>query len=82
MVGVGDARDLFIGLGAYADSANDYYRSVFAYNMSLSALSKAIGVEITDLEYNRPTSALSNLGPGTGARVPELAGLVQAGNGD
>jgi outer membrane protein len=59
MVGVGNARDLFIGLGAYADSAKDYYRAVFDYNMALADLSKAIGVEVTTLSYTRPTSRLS-----------------------
>jgi len=59
MVGVGNARDLFLGLGAYADSANDYYRAVFDYNMALADLSKAIGVEVTALSYTRPTSLSS-----------------------
>ena len=56
MVGVGNARDLFIGLGAYADSANDYYQAVFNYNMALADLSKAIGAEVTALSYTRPRS--------------------------
>jgi outer membrane protein TolC len=53
-LGVGDAEDLFTGLGLYAESAAGYYESIHDHNMALAELSRSVGVEVTHLSYKRP----------------------------
>ena len=50
-LGIGEAEDLFKGLGMYTESSTDYMRAVHDYNVAVAALSKAVGRELTKLEY-------------------------------
>ena len=50
-LGIGEAEELFKGLGAYTEATTDYFRAVYDYNVALAALSKAVGQEITPLQY-------------------------------
>ena len=50
-LGLGEAQDVFNGLGAYTEASSDYFRAVHDYNVALGALSKAVGKEVTSLEY-------------------------------
>jgi outer membrane protein TolC len=50
-LGIGEAEELFKGLGAYTEASSDYFRAVHDYNLAVAALSKAIGSELTKLEY-------------------------------
>jgi outer membrane protein TolC len=50
-LGIGEPEELFKALGAYSEASSDYFRAVHDYNIALGALSKAVGHEVTDLEY-------------------------------
>ena len=50
-LGIGEAEELFKGLGAYTEASTDYFRSVHDYNLAIASLSKAVGKELTNLEY-------------------------------
>lgn len=50
-LGLGDADEIFHGLGAYTEASSDYFRAVHDHNVALGALSKAVGQELTGLEY-------------------------------
>jgi outer membrane protein TolC len=50
-LGIGEAEELFKGLGAYTEASTDYFRAVYDYNVALAALSKAVGKEVTSLQY-------------------------------
>jgi outer membrane protein TolC len=50
-LGIGEAKDLFEGLGAYTESSTDYFRAVHDFNVGVGALSRAVGRELTDLQY-------------------------------
>lgn len=50
-LGLGDADEIFHGLGAYTEASADYLRAVHDYNVALGALSKAVGQELAGLEY-------------------------------
>ncbi len=52
MIGTQDADAALEGLVAYAMAQNDYYQSIFDYNMALANLSAVIGQEVaTELDY-------------------------------
>ena len=50
-LGLGDAEELFKGLGTYTEASSDYLRAVHDYNVAVAALSKAVGKELTPLQY-------------------------------
>lgn len=50
-LGIGEAEELFNGLGAYTEASTDYFRAVHDYNVALGALSKAVGKELSAIEY-------------------------------
>ncbi len=50
-LGIGDAEELFKAYGSYTESSTDYFRSVHDYNVAVGALGKAVGKELTNLEY-------------------------------
>jgi outer membrane protein TolC len=50
-LGIGEAEELFKGLGTYTEASTDYLRAVHDYNVAVAALSKAVGKELTGLEY-------------------------------
>jgi len=50
-LGIGEAEELFKGLGSYTEASTDYFRAVHDYNVALGALTKAVGHEVAALEY-------------------------------
>ncbi len=50
-LGIGEADELFTGLGTYTETSTDHLRAVHDYNVALGALSKAVGEELTTLQY-------------------------------
>jgi outer membrane protein TolC len=48
---IGEAEELFKGLGAYTEASTDYFRAVHDFNVAVGALSRAVGRELTGLEY-------------------------------
>jgi len=50
-LGIGEAEELFKGLGMYTETSSDYVRAVHDYNLAVAALSKAVGRELTQLQY-------------------------------
>jgi len=50
-LGIGEAEELFKGLGSYTEATTDYFRAVYDYNVAIAALSRAVGKELTALEY-------------------------------
>ncbi len=50
-LGLGEAEELFKGLGTYTEASSDYLRAVHDYNVAVATLSKAVGQELTKLEY-------------------------------
>jgi outer membrane protein TolC len=50
-LGIGEADDLFNGLGTYTETSTDYLRAVYDYNVAVGSLSKAINEELTSLQY-------------------------------
>jgi outer membrane protein len=50
-VGIGDAKTLMEGIGAYAMMKISYLKAKYEYNLALATLSQVIGEEATDLQY-------------------------------
>jgi outer membrane protein TolC len=50
-LGIGDAEELFKGLGAYTEASSDYLRAVHDFNVAIGALSRAVGSELAGIEY-------------------------------
>ncbi len=50
-LGIGEAEELFKGLGTYTEASTDYLRAVHDYDVAVSALSKAVGKELAKLQY-------------------------------
>ncbi len=50
-LGIGEAEELFKGLGSYTEASSDYWRAVHDYDVAVAGLSKAVGHELTALEY-------------------------------
>jgi outer membrane protein TolC len=50
-LGIGEADDLFTGLGTYTEMSTNYLHAVHDYNVAIAALSKAVGEELTTLRY-------------------------------
>jgi len=50
-LGIGEAEELFKGLGMYTETSTDYMRSVHDYNVAVAALSRAIGRELAQINY-------------------------------
>jgi outer membrane protein len=50
-LGFGEAEELFKALGTYAEASSNYLRAVHDYNVAVGALSKAVGFELTNLQY-------------------------------
>jgi outer membrane protein len=50
-LGIGEAEELFKGLGTYTEASSDYWRAVHDYDVAVAALSKAVSKELTPLEY-------------------------------
>lgn len=50
-LGIGEADELFTGLGTYTETSTDYLRAVHDYDVAVAALSKAVGEELTTLQY-------------------------------
>jgi len=48
---IGEAEELFKSLGTYTEASTDYFRAVHDYNVAVAALGKAVGAELTDLQY-------------------------------
>ena len=49
--GIGDIKDVLEGGYSMALMLNDYYQAIFNYNMALAELSKATGMEVSELKY-------------------------------
>ncbi len=62
-LGIGEAEELFKGLGTYTEMSTDYLRAVHDYNVAVAALSKAVGAELSALEYDGATSASEDQSP-------------------
>lgn len=45
-LGIGEAEDLFEGLGAYTEASTDYFRAVHDYNVAVAELGRAVGREL------------------------------------
>jgi len=50
-LGIGEAEELFKAIGVYTEASSDYLRAVYDYNVAVAQLSKAVGRELTGLEY-------------------------------
>lgn len=50
-LGIGDAEELYKGVGTYTESAADNLRAVHDYNVAVATLSKAVGEELAPLRY-------------------------------
>lgn len=50
-VGVSGGEDLLEALGAFGGAQKNYHEALFKMNMACAALSRACGIEITDLKY-------------------------------
>lgn len=50
-LGIGEAEELFKGLGIYTEASTDYFRSVHDYNVAVAELSRTVGRELLPLEY-------------------------------
>ncbi len=50
-LGIGDAEELFRGLGTYTEASSDYLRAVHDYDVAVATLGKAVGKELTPLDY-------------------------------
>jgi outer membrane protein TolC len=50
-LGIGEAEELFKGLATYTESSADYLRAVHDFDVAVGALSKAVGKELTQLQY-------------------------------
>ena len=48
---IGEAEEVFKSLGTYTEASTDYFRAVHDYNVSVAVLSKAVGEELTGLQY-------------------------------
>lgn len=51
-LGIGEAEELFKGVGTYTETSADYLRAVHDYNLAVARLSRAIGEELAPLEYD------------------------------
>jgi len=45
-LGFGDAEDLFQAFGSYTETSTDYFRAVHDFNISVAALSRALGRDV------------------------------------
>ena len=52
-LGVGEAKDVFDGLGLYMRIVSDYYKTIRDYNIAAARLTQATGQEVTALSYRR-----------------------------
>ena len=50
-LGIGEPQDVFMGLGNYTRTVNDYYEAVKDYNIALAKLSFVVGEEVSELQY-------------------------------
>jgi outer membrane protein TolC len=50
-LGLGEARELFESLGAYTESSSDHLRAVHDYNLAIAELGRAVGEELTGINY-------------------------------
>jgi len=50
-LGIGEAEELFKAIGVYTEASSDYLRAVYDYNIAVAQLGKAVGRELTALEY-------------------------------
>ncbi|GIW45653.1 MAG: RND transporter [Candidatus Binatia bacterium] len=50
-LGIGEAEELFKGLGTYTEASTDYFRAVHDFNVAVAELSRAVGKELLPLEY-------------------------------
>ncbi|GBD26693.1 hypothetical protein HRbin30_02033 [bacterium HR30] len=50
-LGIGEAEELFKGLGTYTEASTDYFRAVHDYNVAVAELSRTVGRELLPLEY-------------------------------
>lgn len=50
-LGVQDLKELFESYGLYAQTTSDYYLAIHAYNLALGSLTKAVGLEVSALQY-------------------------------
>jgi outer membrane protein TolC len=52
-LGVGEAKEIFDGLGLYTRTLGDYYEVLRDFNIGAAKLSQATGEEVTSLQYRR-----------------------------
>jgi outer membrane protein TolC len=50
-LGIGEAQDVFMGLGQHSEASSAYYEAVKDYNIALAKLSRVVGEEVTELSY-------------------------------
>lgn len=50
-LGIGEAEEVFKGLGTYTEASTDYFRAVHDYNVAVAELSRTVGRELLPLEY-------------------------------
>jgi outer membrane protein TolC len=52
-LGVGEAKEVFEGLGLYTRIVSDYYQTIRDFNIAAAKLTQATGQEITTLSYKQ-----------------------------
>lgn len=51
-LGIGEAEELFKGVGTYTEASTDYFRAVYDYNVAVATLGRSVGAELTGLRYD------------------------------
>jgi outer membrane protein TolC len=51
-LGIGEAEELFKGVGTYTETSADYFRAVHDYNVAVATLSQVVGEELAPLQYD------------------------------
>ncbi len=60
-LGIGEADELFEAYGAYTETSTNYFRAVHDYNVAIAELSRSVGEELLDLDYD-PSVAIGRRG--------------------
>ncbi|MBX3028324.1 TolC family protein [bacterium] len=51
-LGIGEAEELFKGVGTYTEASTDHFRAVYDYNVAIATLGRSVGAELTALQYD------------------------------
>lgn len=58
-LGIGEAEELFKGVGTYTEASTDYFRAVHDYNVAVATLSRSVAEELTPLRYDAPPTPVA-----------------------